>query len=86
MDDKDRIKSLEDELLSTKLELQATKEHLKKYTAPARNKTYYDNHKDRIKARNYNNNTTPDQRSEYNKRAYNKKKEKLKKEQESQNI
>ena len=58
MDDKDRIKSLEDELLSTKLELQATKEHLKKYTAPARNRNRYNPDK----AREYQATVTPEKK------------------------
>lgn len=79
MDDKDRIKSLEDELLSTKLELQATKEHLKKYTAPARNRNRYNPDK----AREYQATVTPEKRKEYARRAYLNKKENLKKEQEN---
>ena len=36
-------KLLEDELFKIKNELVKTKEHLKKYTAPTRHKTYYEN-------------------------------------------
>lgn len=79
MDDKDRIKSLEDELLSTKLELQATKEHLKKYTAPARNRNRYNPDK----AKEYQATVTPEKRKEYARRAYLNKKENLKKKQEN---
>ena len=79
MDDKDRIKSLEDELLSTKEELQATKEHLKKYTAPARNRNRYNPDK----AKEYQATVTPEKRKEYARRAYLNKKENLKKEQEN---
>jgi len=79
MDDKDRIKSLEEELLSTKLELQATKEHLKKYTAPARNRNRYNPDK----AKEYQATVTPEKRKEYARRAYLNKKENLKKEQEN---
>ncbi len=39
---------LEDELVEVKNELIKTKEHLKKYTAPTRHKTYYENHKEQI--------------------------------------
>lgn len=42
---KERIAELETELTSVK-------EQLKKYTAPARSKTYYENHKEEIKKRN----------------------------------
>ena len=48
MDKEDKIKSLEEELEKTKQELIETKEHLKKYTAPIRSKTYYENHKEEI--------------------------------------
>jgi len=58
MDDKAKIKELEEE--NAKLEkenarleeeLQATKEHLKKYTAPASSKLYYEKHKEEQKQR-----------------------------------
>jgi len=45
-------KLLEEELVEVKNELIKTKEHLKKYTAPSRNKTYYENHKDEILTKN----------------------------------
>ena len=70
-------------------ELLATKEHLKKYTAPASRKEYYEKNKEAIKERNnnYKKNTdykyepTPEKKKEYARRAYLKKKEKLQKEQ-----
>jgi len=37
-----KINFLESENLKLKKELIETKEHLKKYTAPSRHKTYYD--------------------------------------------
>ena len=43
-----KIKELEYELEKTRKELNETKEHLKKYTAPSRSKTYYENHKEEI--------------------------------------
>jgi len=43
-----KIKFLEEENIKLKLELEETKEHLKKYTAPSRHKTYYENHKEEI--------------------------------------
>ena len=71
-----KIKLLEEELIKTKEELIKTKEHLKTYTAPTRSKTFYDNHREEILARM----KTPkvkEQRIEINKRAYQKRKEKL---------
>jgi hypothetical protein len=55
---------------------------LKNYTAPKRNKTFYENHKDEIiqkvkeyrKKTGYINYSTPEQRKEYNKKAYEKRK------------
>ena len=78
------IKQLQDELDATKQELSATKEHLKKYTAPERNKKYYEANKEYVKQKvrecqqkaNYVSKVTPEQRKEYNKRAYLKRKEK----------
>ena len=58
-------------------ELSETKEHLKKYTAPLRSKRFYDNHREEILEKK----KTPEakeQRKEINKRAYLKRKEKLK--------
>jgi hypothetical protein len=77
-------KLLEEE--NTKLEekLKATQEHLKKYTAPASRQVYYEKNKDVIKERvkKYNEDTnykpTPEQKKEYNKQSYLKRKEKLK--------
>ena len=37
---------MEEHISNLETELQATKEHLKKYTAPASNKVYYEKHKD----------------------------------------
>lgn len=62
------------------------KEHLKKYTAPARNRKYYENHKEEIiqKVKEYQSNKQPnnkvkqtisnEKKKEYNKRAYEKRK------------
>ena len=53
MDDKDeKIKQLEERILELEEELQTTKEHLKKYTAPSYKKEYYENNKEAIKERN----------------------------------
>jgi hypothetical protein len=97
MDDKDElIKELREKLSEIEEELDATKEHLKKYTAPSRNRQYYYRNKDVLQERSriYKKTTkyksTPEQVKEYARRAYLKKKEKLKKEleekQNSENI
>jgi hypothetical protein len=76
-------KLLEEELQKTKDELIQTKEHLKKYTAPTSRKEYYEKNKDSIKKRvkKYNEDKnykpTPEQKKEYNKQAYLRRKEKL---------
>ena len=84
MDDKERIQELTERNSKLEEELAATKEHLKKYTAPKRSKTYYENHKDEIIKRvkehkqitNYTYEVSPEKRKEYNKIAYQKRKEK----------
>jgi hypothetical protein len=76
---------LEEENAKLKEELQTTKEHLKKYTAPANMKKYYQNHKEeiikKVKVYQEKNNYKPiidkEKRKEYNKIAYQKRKEKL---------
>ena len=79
-----KIKLYEDRILNLEKELQETKEHLKKYTAPNNMKKYYENHKEEIKQKvkeykektNY---TVPkDVIKERNRRAYLKRKEKEK--------
>ena len=85
MDNEEKIKELEEKNAKLEEELQATKEHLKKYTAPASRKVYYEQNKDIINERNrkYKETTnykpTPEQKKEYNKQAYLRKKEKLQK-------
>ena len=85
MDNEEKIKELEEKNAKLEEELQATKEHLKKYTAPASRKVYYENNKDIINERNrkYKETTnykpTPEQKKEYNKQAYLRRKEKLQK-------
>ena len=51
------------------------KEQLKKYTSPARNKKYYENHKEEIKQK-IKETITPEKKKEYNQRYDLKKKEK----------
>ena len=58
------------------------KEKLKKYTAPARHKTYYENHKQELLAKNKEYKVSPEKKKEYARTAYLNKKEKLKKETE----
>jgi len=89
------INILKVELEKTKNELVETKEHLKKYTAPSNMKKYYQNHKEEIIKRvkeykeknNYKPNIDKEKRKEYNKIAYQKRKEKMEKEKmEKENI
>jgi len=74
----------EEELQKKKDELTRTKEQLKTYTAPPRSKTYYENHKEEIKqkVKEYRETTnyvvSPEKIKEKNKKAYLKRKEKLK--------
>jgi hypothetical protein len=81
-----KIKSLEDEIIELK-------EKLKTYTAPKRNKKFYDNHKDELIQRNkeYREKTNYDatipieKKKEYARRAYLNKKEKAKQNAENEN-
>ena len=88
MDKDDIIKKLAEENAKLKEELQATKEHLKKYTAPVSRKIYYEKNKEVIKERvkKYNEDKnykpTPEQKKEYNRQSYLKRKKKLTKETE----
>jgi len=52
-------------------------EHLKKYTAPARSKTYYENHKEELLEKMKKYKPTPQQIKEKNRKAYLKRKEKM---------
>jgi len=66
------------------------KEKLKTYTAPARRKTYYENHKEELiqknkeyrEKNNYTYEVSPEKKKEYARTAYLNKKEKLQKEKE----
>lgn len=92
MDDKALLKELLEKNAKLEEELLATKEHLKKYTAPASRKEYYERNKEKEKqrAKEYREKTnyksdykpTPEQKKEYNRREYLKRKEKLQKEKE----
>jgi hypothetical protein len=68
-------KLLEAELQKIKNELIDTKEHLKKYTAPIRHKSYYENHKQELLEKMKSNPIPTDKRKEYNKKYYLKKKD-----------
>ena len=88
----EKIKEILEENAKLKEELQSTKEHLKKYTSPQSSKVYYEKHKEVVKERvkkcrektTYT--STPEQRKEYNKQAYLRRKEKTQKDlEEKQN-
>lgn len=82
------IEFLKKRVAELEIELELTKQHLKKYTAPNRSKKYYEDNKDIILEKNklykektkYSENIPDEKRKEYNKRAYEKRKEKLKQE------
>ena len=71
-----KIQILEKENLKLKEELLETQEHLKKYTAPSRHKTYYQTHKEEILTKQKSYVITDEKKKEYARRAYLKKKEK----------
>jgi hypothetical protein len=83
-----KLKITEEQNIKLAEELQATKAHLKKYTAPASRKEYYEKNREieKQRAKEYKERTnykpTPEQKKEYNKQAYLRKKEKLQKEHE----
>jgi hypothetical protein len=77
---------LKDRIVELETELASVKEQLKKYTAPARSKTYYENHKEEIKKRKQEQkeriglDVSAEIIRERNRKAYLKRKEKLAKE------
>jgi hypothetical protein len=81
-----KIKQLEEKNAILEKELTETKEHLKKYTAPLRNKMYYEQNKEQHKQRvkeynektNYHSTISAEKKKEYARTAYLNKKEKLK--------
>ena len=77
-----KITELEDKVVLLETELVETKEHLKKYTAPTRGKKYYEKNKEKLLENMKANPPSPEQIKEKNKRAYLKRKEKLKLEME----
>jgi hypothetical protein len=81
---------LKQKIMFLQIELEQTKEHLKKYTAPSRNKKYYENNKEEIKQKvkeykqtnNYVYTPSLEKKKEYARTAYLNKKAKLQKLQE----
>jgi hypothetical protein len=85
MDAENKILELQQEVIFLKEELRKTKEHLKKYTAPASGRRYYEKNKEVLREKNkkYKEETnykpSPEAKKEYNKQAYLRRKEKLQK-------
>ena len=80
MEKDNKIKELEEEnkklqeyITQIEEDLFNTKEHLKKYTAPSRNKNYYKNHKEELLEKMKSNPIPSEKRKEYNKNYYLKK-------------
>ena len=74
MDELQLLKQENEEMKNKIIELE---ERLKKYTAPARSKTYYENHKEELLEKMKKYKPTPEQIKERNKKAYLKRKEKM---------
>jgi hypothetical protein len=74
MDEIQLLKKENEELKNKVIELE---ERLKKYTAPARSKTYYENHKEELLEKMKKYKQTPEQIKERNKKAYLKRNEKF---------
>ena len=88
--DEEKIKEILEENAKLKEELQSTKEHLKKYTAPASRREYYERNKEKEKQRvkeyqlrtNFKSTyvASPEKKKEYARTAYLRKKAKLQQE------
>lgn len=76
----DEIQLLTKENEALRNKVSELEEKLKKYTAPARSKVYYENHKDELLVKMKKYKQTPEQIKEKNKKAYLKRKEKLEQE------
>ena len=74
MDELQLLKQENEEMKNKIIELE---ERLKKYTAPARSKTYYENHKEELLEKMKKYKPTPEHIKERNKKAYLKRKEKM---------
>ena len=75
------IQDLTERNLRLEEELKETREHLKKYTAPVRHKTFYENHRNEILTRNkeyFDTKVTKEKRKEYARTAYLNQKERKK--------
>jgi hypothetical protein len=70
------MEELKKENEELKLRIIELEERLKKYTAPARSKTYYENHKEELLEKMKKYKPTPEQIKEKNRKAYLKRKEK----------
>ena len=77
MDEVQILKKENEELKNKVIELE---EKLKKYTAPARSKTFYENHKEELLEKMKKYKPTPEQIKEKNRKAYLKRKEKIEQE------
>jgi len=73
----DIVSKLEEQIKQLTQELNDTKEHLKKYTAPSRSKSFYENHKEELLEKMKKYTPSPEKIKEKNKKAYLKRKEKL---------
>ena len=73
----DIVFKLEEQIKQLTQELNDTKEHLKKYTAPSRSKTFYENHKEELLEKMKKYTPSPEKIKEKNRKAYLKRKEKL---------
>ena len=61
---------LKEKLMLLEKENEELKEHLKKYTAPARNKKYYETHKEKLLNKMKETPIAPDKKKEYIKNYY----------------
>jgi len=75
----DEVQLLKNENECLKNKVIELEEKLKKYTAPARSKIYYENNKEALLEKMKKYKQTPEQIKERNRKAYLKKKEKLEK-------
>jgi hypothetical protein len=73
----DELQILKQENEEMKNKIMELEERLKKYTAPSRSKTYYENHKEELLEKMKKYKQTPEQIKERNKKAYLKRKEKM---------
>ena len=73
-----QVQLLTQENEELKNKVKELEEKLKKYTAPARSKTYYENHKDELLEKMKKYKQTPEQIKERNKKAYLKRNSKIK--------